>query len=108
MAAERTRGSRKFGGGHTTITCDFRQPNGDGCPDSTPRKGDSAGGVRKVARELGWSYVNGKDYCPVHTLEIKAQRKNRAAGICETNIACEAEYHYAICPWWDGFKKGSE
>lgn len=105
MTAERTRGTRKFGGGHTTITCDFRQPNGDGCTDSTPRKGDSAAGIRKVAKEMGWSHVGGKDYCPGHALETKAQRKNRANGICEINAACEAEHHYAICPNWDGHRK---
>lgn len=66
MTAERTRGTRKFGGGHTTLTCDFRQSNGDGCLNSTPRKGDSAAAVRKVAREMGWVRVEGKDFCPAH------------------------------------------
>lgn len=64
MTAERTRGSRNTYTGHTTITCDYRQPNGDGCPDSTPAKGDSAAVVRRALKEMGWVRVEGKDYCP--------------------------------------------
>ena len=65
MSAERTRGNLFTA--HTTVTCDFRQPNGDGCQDSTPAKGDGAANIRRALKEMGWVRVAGRDYCPEHT-----------------------------------------
>lgn len=69
MSAERTRGSMFTA--HTTITCDFRQPNGDGCHDSTAAKGDSAATVRRALKEMGWVRLSGKDYCPAHAKPLR-------------------------------------
>jgi hypothetical protein len=65
MAASRTRRSRS-GPGFTRVTCDYRQPNGDGCHLSTPTDGDTAEVVRRFLREAGWARINGKDWCPHH------------------------------------------
>lgn len=47
----------------STLICD-----GPDC-GTTPRRGDNARLLRKVARELNWTRVNGKDFCPMHTCE---------------------------------------
>lgn len=66
MTAYRTRGGRMAGQkmpSFTTLICD--------APDcgTTPRQGDNAVLLRRVARELGWTRVNGKDYCGYHTCD---------------------------------------
>jgi hypothetical protein len=45
----------------STLICDS--------PDcrTTPRRGNGAPLLRKVARQLNWTRVDGKDYCPMHS-----------------------------------------
>lgn len=46
----------------TTIWCDYKN-----CSDWAGNTNELAEEIRKSARKEGWTYRNGKDYCPKHS-----------------------------------------
>lgn len=51
----------------TRILCDWTTADGAGCPNNVnPPTSWDAREARRVARSLGYTRVNGKDWCPEH------------------------------------------
>jgi len=57
---------------NTTIWCDWtNEDESDICNNWYGNEGKNVSDMRVDAKKEGWSYKDGKDYCPHHTKNIE-------------------------------------